>query len=415
MPRRNRPQTIGKAVVNFWERAEAGRRSGGDQLAIEAAANVIHEGVQNKLLHYSIKGPEALRSIASSSLSDPRAVLLPTSPEFVGPLVERIHTATLRPRKDGGRFRAARCGSFRRPAGTCRLPKAASGSSSTCSFPSSTIRRATTQWFLAEQLGRVLAANPDFRTETLLVAGAHVVQQPAGRNVLAAQRRLDADLRRAAARSRAIGRCRPTASELQRFALDLYVRNLDPQEPIAACGPLPSRCSISRPSIPAPKWSAAASRIDAGNFRRLLPEAFERELAASRRGRQGRAQAGADARAAPQFRLLPRLCGSRAGPREPRRRRLVLLLPRRRKGSVHVARGADRRTRFLSPRDTWTNYRTLLERIEVSDVEQSKLLRKPLNIQTGKEDGHQGGMRYKPGDRGYEILRRWVLDAAKLK
>ena len=49
------------------------------------------------------------------------------------------------------------------------------------------------------------------------------------------------------------------------------------------------------------------------------------------------------------------------------------------------------------------------------DVEASKLLRKPLNIQTGQEDGHQGGRRYNPMDRGYEVLKRWVMDAAALK
>jgi hypothetical protein len=63
----------------------------------------------------------------------------------------------------------------------------------------------------------------------------------------------------------------------------------------------------------------------------------------------------------------------------------------------------------------WKNDRTLLERIDAGDVEHSKVLRKPLNVQTGKEDGHQGGMRYKPTDRGYEILRRWAADAALLK
>ena len=75
----------------------------------------------------------------------------------------------------------------------------------------------------------------------------------------------------------------------------------------------------------------------------------------------------------------------------------------------------ERRSKYISPMETWTNYRTLLERINPRDVEQSKLLRKPLNIQTGQEDGHQGDMRYKPGDRGYEILKRWVFDAARLK
>jgi hypothetical protein len=70
---------------------------------------------------------------------------------------------------------------------------------------------------------------------------------------------------------------------------------------------------------------------------------------------------------------------------------------------------------YLSPKAAYANYVTLLERVNEADVEQSKILRKPLNVQSGKEDGHQGGRRYNPGDRGYEILRRWVLDAAALK
>jgi hypothetical protein len=70
---------------------------------------------------------------------------------------------------------------------------------------------------------------------------------------------------------------------------------------------------------------------------------------------------------------------------------------------------------YLSPKAVYANYTTLLERVNESDVEQSKILRQPLTVQSGKEDGHQGGRRFNPGDRGYEILRRWVLDAAALK
>jgi hypothetical protein len=63
----------------------------------------------------------------------------------------------------------------------------------------------------------------------------------------------------------------------------------------------------------------------------------------------------------------------------------------------------DRRTGFLAARDAWKNYRAVLERA-------AKIVQKPLNIQDGKEDGHQGGRRYAPGDRGHEIIRRWVAD-----
>ncbi|MGH9660410.1 MAG: hypothetical protein ACRD96_17805, partial [Bryobacteraceae bacterium] len=70
---------------------------------------------------------------------------------------------------------------------------------------------------------------------------------------------------------------------------------------------------------------------------------------------------------------------------------------------------------YLSAASAWENYGILLERVNEADVENSKLLRKPLNVQTGQEDGHQGGRRYNPEERGYQILRRWVLDAAALK
>ncbi len=60
------------------------------------------------------------------------------------------------------------------------------------------------------------------------------------------------------------------------------------------------------------------------------------------------------------------------------------------------------------------NYMTLQQRINTADIESSKLLRKPLNVQTGKEDGHQGGRRFLPAERGYQIIRKWVLHQPKV-
>ena len=60
------------------------------------------------------------------------------------------------------------------------------------------------------------------------------------------------------------------------------------------------------------------------------------------------------------------------------------------------------------------NYLILQQRVNVADIETSKLLRKPLNVQTGKEDGHQGGRRYLPAERGYQIIRHWVLDQPRV-
>jgi hypothetical protein len=70
---------------------------------------------------------------------------------------------------------------------------------------------------------------------------------------------------------------------------------------------------------------------------------------------------------------------------------------------------------FLPVSKLLENYRILQERVNVGDVEKSKLLRKPLNVQSGEEDGHQGGRRYQPTDPGYQILRKWVLNQIDLQ
>ncbi|MGA1369017.1 MAG: hypothetical protein ACO394_10935, partial [Blastocatellia bacterium] len=61
------------------------------------------------------------------------------------------------------------------------------------------------------------------------------------------------------------------------------------------------------------------------------------------------------------------------------------------------------------------NYLILQQRVDPASPEGSKLLRKPLNVQTGEEDGHQGGRRYTPGEKAYQILRRWVLDQPRVQ
>ncbi len=42
--------------------------------------------------------------------------------------------------------------------------------------------------------------------------------------------------------------------------------------------------------------------------------------------------------------------------------------------------------------------------------EKCKLLRRSLNVQTGKEVGHQDGRRHQPNDPGYLIIRKWGLN-----
>ncbi len=55
------------------------------------------------------------------------------------------------------------------------------------------------------------------------------------------------------------------------------------------------------------------------------------------------------------------------------------------------------------------------QRVDLADVEKSKFLHKPLNIQTGEDDGHQGGVRYSVEDPGYQVIHKWVPKQAQLQ
>jgi hypothetical protein len=63
---------------------------------------------------------------------------------------------------------------------------------------------------------------------------------------------------------------------------------------------------------------------------------------------------------------------------------------------------------YMPVRELLANYRIVQSKVNLDDPERSKLLRKPLNIQDGAEDGHQGGRRFTPTDEGWLILKRWV-------
>ncbi len=405
-------ETIGKAVMNFWEDAEAAKNPKLIQLAVEASANVVHTEVQKKLLDYAVNGPEALRPIASNALSDPRAVLLPTSPEFIGPLMERLHKDA---QSDDGRRRITRTTIRQLSQARWDMPRSEERQREFFGYlvpklddPSSEL-----QWFLAENLGRVLAANPDLHTEVLLSMVPQSFGSPLEQMLWLSSAgwmmTYDSPIPE-------VGQpiLPENRSELRRFALDLYLKCLSPD----ADRRLRTR-AVAMLSLPVlyanPEVIAAAGHIDTGDWRRYLPDRFDADI------HQAAEDDAAESKLAltperirnftyfrnfviPELALENRMDGNscftcHGGGKVPS---MPLVAPERRSG-------------YLSPKGMWTDYRTLLARIDMKDAERSRVLRKPLNIQSGQEDGHQGDMRYKPGDRGHEILKRWVLDAATLK
>jgi hypothetical protein len=268
------------------------------------------------------------------------------------------------------------------------------------------------QWFLAEQLGQLLADNPDFRCETLLAMVPQSFRHPLeealwlpstgwmltydtpiptpGQPVLSDHR-----------------------AQLRRFALDLFLKQLSPDADSrlrsAAIAMLYQPALRSHPEV-----AAAAARVDVGRFRQLLPDAFFEQVTKAAEGDPSESR----------LELTPQRLRNLSYFRDYVIPELSTINREDGKScfSCHGSGNVpsltlsppERRSQYLSPKDVWTNYRTLLERIDVDNVEQSKLVRKPLNVLSGEEDGHQGGMRYRPGDRGHEILKRWAQDAAQV-
>ena len=70
---------------------------------------------------------------------------------------------------------------------------------------------------------------------------------------------------------------------------------------------------------------------------------------------------------------------------------------------------------YIPPEELLENYRRMQERVDLADPERSLFLRKPLNVQSGQEEGHQGGLRYRQDDPGFQTIRAWVLRQAELQ
>jgi hypothetical protein len=198
--------------------------------------------------------------------------------------------------------------------------------------------------------------------------------------------------------------------ELRRAALDLFLKNLSPDADRRLRGL--AQQMLVQPQLRAhPEVIAAAAALGPNRYERVLPEPFEAEL---------KEAVANDTH--PKMELTPERLRNFSYFRDfviPE-----MSLENRYDGnacfSCHGEKvpsmmlKAPNRGGFLSAEDTWINYRTLLERIDYDNPEQSRVIRKPLNVQTGEEDGHQGGNRYLPGDRGHEIITRWALDASSL-
>ena len=406
------PEMVGKAVLAYWQQAEANKDDPAIRLSIEASANATWEPLQKKVLAYSSSGPENMRTLAATSLSDPRVISLPATQEFLEPLAAQIQRGA----QDSER-RAELVGSLIKLFSRARwdmpktdeqqktfydllLPRFAPerGLLEENTRDLAQMEKDPTDWYLARSLGQVIHTNPDLQTGALLerfpktfaTPMEEMLWLPGIKWLLTHQTPLPE-----VHGGKADGP--DPIAEYRDRAVALYLKDLDGKSDrrlrntalaLAADTHINSHPKI-RPVLQRVKPAyveADVAEVSAMSADRRANFDYFKSWVAPELTKTNRED---------EFACLG--CHGVAG-RVP---------------SMPLQPADD--NGYLSAKATYANYVSLQERVNELDVEQSKLLRKPLNVQSGKEDGHQGGRRFNPGDRGYEILRRWVLDSAALK
>ena len=216
------------------------------------------------------------------------------------------------------------------------------------------------QWFLAEQLGKIMAVNPDFRTETLLSMVPKSFQNPLEEMFWLPSAGWMLTSRCSVTRRGPVGS--PPQPQRAASLRAGFVRQESCPRSRWPFGTVAISMLYQPALYSSPEVVAAASRIDTGNFRRLLPDAFEREIRKAAQDDSSEQKLELDTERE-KLCLLPRLCDAGAGIGESRGRQFVLPCHGGGKIPSMPLEAPDRRTKYLSPQATWTNYRTLLDRI----------------------------------------------------
>lgn len=406
-------EMVGKALLPYWTQAEQRKDDTAIRLALEASANATWDPLQKKVLAYSSNGPEHLRTLAATSLSDPRVISLPATQEFLEPLAAQIQRGAQEPERRNelvgpliklfsrARWDIPKTEEQQRIFYGLLLP----------SFPPERgkleentrellqMDKESPDWYLARNLGQVIHSNPDLQTDALLARFPKTFTTPMEEMLWLPSIKWLLSHGTPIPEVKAKKDAGPDPiAELRDRSVSLYLKQLTESK-------TDKRLRGAALALAADAKIRRHPRI-APVLREVKPDYMEAdvpEAAAMNEAWKANFEYFQNW-VAPEFTKTNREdemaclgCHSVAG--------RVPSMP---------LEAADNNG-YLSPKAAYENYKTLLERVNENDVEQSKILRKPLNVQSGQEDGHQGGRRYNPGDRGYELLRRWVLDAAALK
>ncbi|MGH9854063.1 MAG: hypothetical protein ACREBD_29830, partial [Blastocatellia bacterium] len=445
-------EMMGKATLRMW-----GKTGAADipelRLVMEGAANVAYQPLQDKIIDYSTHGPEELRTLAAAAVSDPSAITLPAVQEKVEPLVEQIHRGaqdydrrqslaqpvlrlfarakwavpkTTEQRELLYRLLIPKHSQEPSAAELKKIIDAAEAAVRPMGLPDA-------DWYIADRMGATLASNSDLHTDVLLRFIPGATKNPLTNHFWLPTvnwvtsygdgiPEIDSPNQQNGQPSS------PEIAAARARAIELYIRMLRPDAPvmsrniafrmanITAIRQNPAVQEALRKLLETERNEAARNALrssDQQTWMADLQEAVKKEPLAT-----GLKDAQDQPQLTPQFISSFRYFSDYVAPELNRNQRMDEMSCMKchavagRVPSMELA-GPDG-SGYLSVPKMLKNYLILQQRVNLADIETSKLLRKPLNVQTGKEDGHQGGRRYVPADRGYQIIRRWVLDQPRV-
>lgn len=428
---------------------------------LEGGANVPNQELNKFLVDYSLSGPEELRQLAAAAVSDPRSVSLQAVPEQVEPQMIQVKRGAMEPARRSQisepilglwarvNWVIPKTEEQQRNFFSIIIPRFAQYvSAEELAALSDPVKKATLQremdanWYLADRLGEVLFRNPDLHQEIVFRKYFPATFQnpleelfwirsvewlltfnPAMRSASAGVRTIALQQGKQEAPDEALS--------IKDRALQLYLDSLKP-----TANPQTRAIAIRMSNQTAlrknPEVLRALSEVLNFEKNKELRQVIENVL------RQGTEK------------FIPELLEALKAEKHPTtkfddkgvpvlsnnfrddviyfRDYVVPELSRQKRNDQQSCMGCHGlpgrvpsfyarppdKFGYISPADLLATYRTVQSKVRLDDLEKSKILRKPLNIQDGKEDGHQGGRRYAPNDPGYLLLRKWVENQPRL-
>lgn len=407
----NAAPMMGKAVLAFWNRGEQAKDPLRMKLAIEAAANIVYDPLQKKLLDYASTGPENLRTLASTSLADPRLISLPATQEFVEPLMEQFFRGAAEPERRAelvgpivklfqrARWNLPKTEEQQRIFYKLMLPTWAPerGKLEENTRQLLQMEKDPTDWYVSQQVASIIHNNPDLQTSMLLAYFPKQFDTPMQERLWVPSVKW---LLRFGQEVPEIGGAQQLPKEFEDVrerSIDLFLKAVENKSDGRT-----RRAALALAGDPIVRKNPRIAPVLA----KASPQYFEKEPEEITR------LSPAWQRNWEYFRdwVAPEMTKPN---REDQMSCLGCHGVAGRVPSMELSNAND--LGYVKMDGLVKNYKILLERVNENAVEQSKLLRKPLNVQSGKEDGHQGGRRFNPNDQAYKILEQWVRDAARLK